>query len=134
MTHKLFIEGEPVPQGRGRIIKKGPHFGIKDPEKSKAWKESVKWQATSEKNRQRLPVMDGALNMRLVFMLTRPKSAKNRLRPCVRPDLDNFVKAIKDGLNGVLYHDDGQIVDLIASKVYCDPGQNPGVLVEVKGV
>jgi Holliday junction resolvase RusA-like endonuclease len=35
-----------------------------------------------------------------------------------RPDLDNIVKAITDGMNGVVYEDDSQIVSLHATKVY----------------
>jgi Holliday junction resolvase RusA-like endonuclease len=38
-----------------------------------------------------------------------------------KPDLDNFVKAVKDALKGLVYRDDSQIVRLAASKDYGDP-------------
>ena len=37
-----------------------------------------------------------------------------------RPDLDNIIKAILDGLNGVVFKDDSAVAYIIASKVFCD--------------
>lgn len=34
----------------------------------------------------------------------------------LRGDVDNYVKSIMDGLNGVAYNDDGQVVNLKAYK------------------
>ncbi|MBN3750104.1 RusA family crossover junction endodeoxyribonuclease [Burkholderia sp. Se-20373] len=45
-----------------------------------------------------------------------------------KPDADNVVKALKDGMNGVAYVDDGQVVDLWVAKRYAVV---PGVRVEV---
>ncbi|WP_175785472.1 RusA family crossover junction endodeoxyribonuclease, partial [Burkholderia ambifaria] len=44
-----------------------------------------------------------------------------------KPDADNVVKALKDGMNGVVYVDDGQVVDLWVSKRYA---RTPGVRIE----
>ena len=44
-----------------------------------------------------------------------------------KPDADNVVKALKDGMNGVVYVDDGQVVDLWVAKRYAVV---PGVRVE----
>lgn len=35
-----------------------------------------------------------------------------------RPDIDNYVKAILDSSNGILFKDDGQIAALSAQKLY----------------
>lgn len=35
-----------------------------------------------------------------------------------RPDLDNIVKAILDGLNGTVFSDDAAVCQLVASKEY----------------
>lgn len=43
-------------------------------------------------------------------------------------DLDNLAKSVLDGLNGVLYKDDKQIVDLHVSRRY---GKRPGFLLSV---
>lgn len=61
--------------------------------------------------------LTGPLKMRLGFVLKMPMRPKHRL-PAVRPDLDNFIKAVTDGLNGVLYADDAQICELWAVKIY----------------
>lgn len=38
--------------------------------------------------------------------------------PTTRPDLDNYVKTVLDGLNGVAYADDGAVVELLARKQF----------------
>lgn len=41
-------------------------------------------------------------------------------RPAVMPDIDKWIRAVLDSLKDTLYIDDGQVVTLIASKVYVD--------------
>jgi len=48
-----------------------------------------------------------------------------------RPDADNLAKSVKDGLSGVLYHDDGQISELIVRKRIAAQGDGPRVEVEL---
>lgn len=50
------------------------------------------------------------------------------VQPCGRPDLDNYVKSIADGGNGILWNDDSQVTTLSASKAY---SSKPGVTVKV---
>jgi len=40
------------------------------------------------------------------------------LRPHKKPDVDNYAKTILDGLNGIVWEDDGQIVDMEIKKYY----------------
>ena len=50
---------------------------------------------------------------------TRTKACLDGLeRPTKRPDLDNIVKAYLDGMNGVVYLDDKQVVSLHCTKTY----------------
>ena len=51
------------------------------------------------------------------------------VRPTTKPDIDNVIKAVPDGLNGVAYADDSQVVALSASKCYSD---DPRVVVIVE--
>ncbi len=66
------------------------------------------------------PCFKGALSIRLVFQLSRPKSVSAIKRPYAvcRPDLDNYVKTVLDAANGLLFIDDAQIVELSAKKEY----------------
>nr|WP_082786584.1 RusA family crossover junction endodeoxyribonuclease [Sporosarcina psychrophila] len=51
------------------------------------------------------------------------------LRPTTKPDVDNYVKAIKDGLIKVIWQDDSQVVDLKVRKFY---SLSPKVVVCIK--
>lgn len=65
--------------------------------------------------------------LRIIARFEPPKSASKkeklamldgRVFPLKKPDIDNIVKVVADALNGVAYHDDTQIVQVIAKKVY----------------
>lgn len=45
---------------------------------------------------------------------------EGRLRPVVKPDIDNAAKGIMDSLNKIAYLDDNQVVGLITNKYYAD--------------
>ena len=51
------------------------------------------------------------------------------LRPTKKPDLDNLVKGIKDGLSKVIWHDDAQILEMNVRKFY---SENPRAVVKVE--
>ena len=72
--------------------------------------------------------MKGPLSVIVVFTIKRPKSVK-REYPTVKPDVDNFLKASLDALNGIAYDDDAQIIEINASKKYGPVG---GIFVDIK--
>lgn len=53
------------------------------------------------------------------------------LRPTTKPDADNIAKAVLDALNGVVFHDDNQVVSLSVQKFYSD---DPRVEIKIMGV
>ena len=67
--------------------------------------------------------------------LVRPRThfKKGQLKPDAprhvlkTPDADNLAKAVKDGLSGVLYHDDGQVAELVVRKRRAAQGDAPRV-------
>lgn len=84
--------------------------------------------------------LEGQLSVRIIFYRRIQKSLskkerRRRLsgahRPSVKPDVDNYIKSTLDGLIGVLWKDDNQIVDLYAHKFY---SSNPHIEIEVKKV
>ena len=75
------------------------------------------------------PCLDGALWVRLGIAFAVPASWSKKKRaaalvgtiqPTGKPDIDNLVKTIGDALNGILWRDDSQIVDLRAAKFYAN--------------
>lgn len=125
------INGKVIPQGRPRFARRGKFVMTYDDKKSRDWKETVAKEAKANGCKP----LEGPLKMTLTFRLEKPKSAhKSRIWPIVRPDLDNYIKAIKDGLNKICYPDDSQIVILEATKKYATDGFPPGVLIRVERI
>ena len=61
----------------------------------------------------------------------RKEMLEHRIRPVVKPDLDNIAKLIYDALNGVAWHDDNAIVDTQIHKFY---SENPRVEIFIQVV
>jgi Holliday junction resolvase RusA-like endonuclease len=55
------------------------------------------------------------------YFLRPPSIPKKRTAHVVKPDLDKLVRAIKDALKGIVYHDDSQVVTVHAHKNYGSP-------------
>lgn len=132
---RLTIPIEPVEQARPRATRMGAGIRIYDPPKVSKYKRAIAKQARLLYDGEPL---DGPLKVHLKFYRHIQKSvskkeyalrASGAHRPTVKPDVDNYVKSTLDGLNGLLWADDNQIVDLIASKFYSD---NPRVEIEVE--
>lgn len=120
------INGECVPKARPRFSKFGHVYTTP---KTRAYENIVKSTAIDN----RVPCITTALRVELIIYKSIPKSFSKKKRelanegkiyPVVKPDIDNYVKSVLDGLNGVLFMDDKQIVDFRAIKKYSD---NPRV-------
>lgn len=53
------------------------------------------------------------------------------LRPRTKPDADNYAKGPLDACKGILWKDDGQVVDLFVSKYY---SKNPRIEIRIQEV
>ena len=58
-------------------------------------------------------------------------AAKGDLMPTAKPDADNIEKVIKDGCNGVVWHDDSYVVKSSKRKIFTDGHIAVGVHVSV---
>ena len=74
--------------------------------------------------------IQGGVKVQLDFIFLRPKSSK-RIFPWVKPDLDKLIRSVLDGLTGVAYEDDAQVILIQATKTY---GQNEGVWITIEQV
>ena len=61
----------------------------------------------------------------------REAAERLELRPTVKPDADNIIKAVLDGLNGVAFEDDRLVSSCQCDKRYAIAGDEPGLYVIV---
>jgi len=119
---KFSVEGTPIQQGSMRHIGQGRMIHNKAVELA-AWRADI---ASAAKMAGCKPILDPiAITMR--FRVKRPKSVK-RDYPTVAPDLDKYIRGVNDGLTGVAFADDSQVIKITASKEYSD---HPGVDIEI---
>ena len=129
------VPGEPQGKGRAKIVKIGGFSRMATPAKTVAY-EGLIAHAAQLAMRGAAP-LDGDCRLEVDIICTVPASwsAKKRtqalagsIRPAKKPDADNIVKAVCDGLNGVVWRDDVQAVEGSWRKVY---GETPGLRVRV---
>jgi len=127
---KYVFEIDPVPQGRPRFARKGSYVQTYDPPKSKEFKNKLRGMAEKEFSKRPYQAEQYVpLKVTLKFYLPLLKSFSKLnlkkaivgvLKPTKKPDLDNYLKGTLDALNGLFWHDDGQITDIVASKRYSE--------------
>ena len=117
---KFTVLGEPVAKERARVVG-GRAF---TPKRTKAYEEQVAWEYKKQKGKfyDKEPV-----KARIKLYFQPPKSISKRELAKIstgqaiytgKKDIDNIAKSILDGLNGVAYIDDRQVVELKISKQY----------------
>ncbi|SLG39924.1 Holliday junction resolvase [Mycobacteroides abscessus subsp. abscessus] len=119
----FFVPGVPRPQGskksfgRGRMVESSRHV--------KGWRATISAVARSEAS-----PLSGPVEVEILFIMPRPK-ATSRRRPTPpaikRPDIDKLERAVLDGLTGLAWRDDSQVVDLHSRKRIAEPDEQPGV-------
>lgn len=133
----LIVEGVPQAQERPRFRRFGSGVATYDPPKSKAYKAVLKKAWIMKHGRKHMPE-DKPLMIDIkvyrpiqksVSKSERLKKLANELLPTVKPDTDNYIKIVLDGLNGVAFKDDNQITDIHAIKRYSD---KPRIEIEIK--
>ena len=129
------VPGEPQGKGRPRVGSVAGRARMFTPAKTVAY-EGLIAHAAQAAMRGGQP-FDGPCRIELDVLCTVPASwsAKKRaqalagaIRPAKKPDADNVLKAVCDGLNGVVWRDDAQAVEGMWRKVYAE---TPGVRVWV---
>lgn len=130
------IEGEPVAKGRPRFTRAGGFARTYTPQKTRDAEakiailarcalqqqksDDVALQQKNPIKNQKFPI-----KVELNFFLKIPKSISQKklnegIKPTVKPDLDNFAKTVLDAMNGIVYEDDSQVVEIILKKEYSD--------------
>jgi Holliday junction resolvase RusA-like endonuclease len=131
------VYGEPVAQGRPRATTIAGRARLYDPAKSRNYKEYVRLAASEHAP---AALLEGPLLLSVSIYRSIPKSFSKKktaqaeageLRPTSKPDVDNYVKGIKDALNKVIWKDDSQIVSVTVAKFY---SQKPRIEVKVQAL
>jgi Holliday junction resolvase RusA-like endonuclease len=73
----------------------------------------------------------GPLSVRYRIQLQMPKKKLDSCWACVRPDYLNALKGVEDQLNGILWMDDKQLVEVHVEKIY---SENPGLNICVRSL
>lgn len=129
------VPGAPQGKGRPRVGKIGGQARMFTPAKTVAY-EGLIAHAAQQAMAGR-PMLDEPVECRVLIVAPVPASWSKRKQsaalagavlPTTKPDADNVVKAVFDGLNGVLWRDDVLVVDLAVRKRY---GSTPCVKVSV---
>jgi len=107
------VAGLPVPQGSLKMMN-GNIVHVKDKE-LREWRINIG--NTARNCGVEIAQKEVGVIMNIMFCLPKPKSVK-RVIPSTRPDLDKLIRAVLDALTGIAYIDDGQVVEITASKIY----------------
>lgn len=124
-TFNCFIEIIPFPQSRPRVC--GKFTYDKDDKKKKVLSFLLRHQKPDR-------IFTTLQSLTISFFLPIPITYKKKIQSgdphTKRPDLDNYIKAILDAMNGIYYTDDSIIYYLIASKQYATI---PGIQICIVG-
>lgn len=151
---KFIVNGEPHGKGRPRFAKRGNFVKTYTDKDTELYENRVLMcykQELSSKNRySNIEILfpKGTLVKMVVwcyFSLNKGdygkkglnKSGKEKLSRYYcdkKPDIDNIIKSIQDGLNGVAYSDDNQIVCLEAYKVYTEEQSRVEITLQEIGI
>ena len=121
------VEGDPKGTGRPRFSTFGKFTRVYTDKQTLSYEAMIAFFA-----KQAMGVTDLLETPVSVFLYVRlpvPQSYSKKRReaclsgtekPCKKPDIDNIAKTYLDAMNGVIFVDDTQVVDLHVKKLYSD--------------
>lgn len=118
MIMKFTILGEPTPKGAMKAVFAKGFMHKYLPAKTRDAMDNMRAQIVSQLPSDFIPY-ESPIAVHIQVFRSKPKSAKKTVKhPSKRPDLDNYIKAILDSMNTIVFQDDAQICYLEASKLY----------------
>jgi len=138
---KFIVPGVAVPKGRPRVVRrrvKGTCIPMAiTPDKTVIFENLVKSRADDAMRERQLTMNTEPLRVEISIGVPIPSSWNKKrqefakagvIAPVSRPDLDNCAKSILDGMNGVVFRDDSQVVALSVHKLYVE---DPRTIIKV---
>ena len=129
------VPGQPQGKARARVGMINGHARMFTPAKTAAYEGLIATVAQQAMRDREL--FEGPCSISLDVVLQIPASWSKRkqamaeagsIKPTTKPDVDNVLKAVGDGCNGVVWRDDSQVVQVTMAKRY---GVKPGVTVVI---
>jgi Holliday junction resolvase RusA-like endonuclease len=119
------VDADPVGKQRARYAKRGNFVQTYTPDKTRNYETLIRDSAIEAMGSSE--PLETPVTLYLYIRAPIPKSLpKKRIEACLnglekpikKPDASNVLKSVEDAMNGVVYKDDSQIVNIHVSKVY----------------
>ncbi len=126
------IHSVPRPQAQTRFRKTPLGIRVYDP--SKLTKQQIQWQISPSAPKE---PFRGSVAMDMTFFMPIPSHTSRvqralmingSVRPAKKPDFDNLAYIVTNAFKGIVYRDDGQVVDCAIHKYY---SETPKTVVKV---
>lgn len=137
MTVQVYVPGQPRGKGRPRFARVGG--GVRTYTDAKTASYEAVLRLAGAQAMQGMAPLEGALRVSVNAWMRVPASWSKRkqadalafrLWPTAKPDADNLVKTL-DALNGIVWRDDAQIVEMTVRKVYAG---TPALVINVESL
>lgn len=134
MTVKICVLGEVRMKQRPRATVINGHARVYTPKDTVMYENLVRYAYQEQVGKK----LEGVIEMKCKFFFPIPKSVSKKQRALMetemiphtkKPDIDNCVKSVTDGIQGVAFDDDKQIYKIVAEKYY---SKTPRVEIELR--
>tara|TARA_R100000664_G_C2742639_1_gene130849 strand:+ start:494 stop:934 length:441 start_codon:yes stop_codon:yes gene_type:complete len=126
---EIEVSGQPRGKGRPRFTRNGHTY---TDAKTKEYEKRIHAAAWQKMRELKLKPIGKFCHLEVIAFMEIPKSWSKvkqleaefgAIKPITKPDLDNIIKAAKDGISGLdgIILDDKQVTSINAKKVYCNP-------------
>ncbi len=145
---RFVVTGQPVAKGRPMASVVCGHVHMRTPKKTENYEARVH-QAAVDAKPPEWELLDGPIEIEIVAVFERPERLlarskrtglllygfPERMPHTSRPDLDNVVKAVLDGIDGAgIWRDDARVCRIRAEKVYRAINETACIEVLVSGI
>jgi Holliday junction resolvase RusA-like endonuclease len=136
MMVTYIVYGEPVGKGRPRFARRGNFVSTYSPQKTKTYEDEIRMMARAAMGSSE--PLDTPVTVAIYIRVGIPTSFSKQkrkdalegiLKPTKKPDADNILKCFLDAMNGIVYLDDKQVVNIHLTKLYAEV---PAVEIMVK--
>lgn len=126
---KFTVYGKPEGKARPRFSNGHAYT----PAKTKDYEQAIAWAYKAAGGKLNTGYI--TVNVKAFYKIPKAATKEKRgmiergfLKPSLKPDIDNVIKAVLDGLNGIAYGDDSQVIKISGEKLYSN---EPCVVIEV---